>query len=127
MKRLIPLAAALLVMMAGCAEKPAMIITGEQNDSQITVAAGTVFQVKLEARLSTGYGWELVQGATIVSLTGKPSVLTAGRDVTGALDYQVFTFRADKKGETVLSFRYRRPWMENEPPEKVFQLKVMVN
>ena len=104
-----------------------MIITEEQNNARINIAKGMVFQVKLEARLSTGYSWELVSGATNVSLTDRPAVKTEEKDKTGGIDWQVFTFRADSAGETLLLFQYRRPWVDNEVPEKYFRLKVVVN
>ena len=127
MKRMIPALITFVFVFAGCGERPSMIITGQQNDSQIKIAKGALFQVKLEARLSTGYGWELVSGATIVTLTGKPGVKTEERDKTGGIDYEIFTFRADSPGETLLTFHYRRPWVENEKPDKIFAVKVVVN
>ncbi len=127
MKRMILILAGFALIIAGCAEKPSMIVTAQQNDSQIKIAKGAVFQVKLESRLSTGYGWELVSGTTIVTLRGKPDVVTEEKDKTGGIDYEIFNFRADSPGETILVFNYRRPWIENEKPEKIFTVKVTVN
>ena len=127
MKRMILTLVGSVLIICGCAEKPSLVVTAQQNDSQINVTRGAVFQVKLESRLSTGYGWELVSGAGIVTQKGKPDVITEEKDKTGGRDYEVFNFRADSQGETVLTFHYRRPWIDNEKPEKIFTVKVTVN
>lgn len=112
MNRLFIVYACALFLAAGC-------ITTGQNDSAgfcvksgsqvLEVKAGSVVDVELVSRLSTGFSWKLVYPLPEgITLTGE-SVKTAGGDKAGAEDVQVFRIKAGK-GEYTLTFRYGEHW-----------------
>jgi predicted secreted protein len=91
--------------MAGEAEKPKVL----------HASVGELFDVCLAGTPTAGYTWDLDQSgsADLVEFLGV-EYLNPPTDTVGGSTVQVFHFRAQRPGETLLRFRYGRRW-EQQP------------
>lgn len=83
----------------------------------ITTKPGGEFSIVLDSNPTTGYGW-IVEGNVdggIVKMKGRDFRRSRTR-LAGAGGADVFRFRAVGKGETVVFFRYARPWEKGAEP-----------
>ena len=87
------------------------------------------FQIELEGNPTTGFSWECEDSSPGIVKIEKSTVFAAaeGDDgmKVGVPSKFVYKVTAARAGETILSFRYRRPW-EKVPPaeERKFDIKV---
>ena len=111
----------------GCANKPAVTITNENDGSSISVNAGKVIEIKLLGQMGTGYSWQWVANDEFFVQEKDPEVTPVGKgnDLVGGQDNTVFRLKAQKAGETELNFIYGRHW-EKKPPEKKYKVKVVI-
>ncbi len=67
--------------------------------------------VNLPANPSTGYSWEeaAISDNTVINQYSRQFVAGA-QGVVGAPGKEVWTFKSEKQGKTVISFGYSRPW-----------------
>ena len=112
MKKLFMLYILAVFMAAGCATTDDTVSTGfsvKSGSQVLEVKAGSLVDVELVSRLSTGYSWKLVYPLPDgVTLAGE-SVKTAGGEKAGAEDVQVFRLKV-KQGEFTLTFIYAEHW-----------------
>lgn len=83
----------------------------------ITTKPGGEISIVLDSNPTTGYGWSVegnVDGG-IVKMKGRDFRQPRTR-LAGAGGADVFRFRAIVKGETVVFFRYARPWEKGVEP-----------
>ena len=101
-----------IFLAAGCTTAGDNVATGfsVKSGSQILdVKAGSLVDVELVSRLSTGYSWKLVYPLPEgITLAGE-NVKTAGGEKTGAEDVQVFRLKV-MQGEYTLTFKYGEHW-----------------
>ena len=90
----------------------------EADASQIKV--GDTFVIELDSNPTTGYSWSLAKAepniVEKVSSVYQPR-RTAER-LVGSGGTEIWTFKAIAKGQTTLTFEYRRPWEKGTPPAK---------
>ena len=136
------LAAAALVAFAGslsgCSSKPApKTVTGPAHNSApggmdgATVVRGQTLTVRLPTLSGSEYAWRLAPASAderLVSLQ-KPdreqSEPGMGETTNGAPAWDVFTFRANRPGQTTVDFIYDRPW-DNGEPVRTYSLQLGV-
>jgi predicted secreted protein len=95
---------------------------------QINVAAGDTFAVTLCSNPSTGFQWSesaQISDPTVVQQADHKFV-SPGTGLTGAPGKEAWTFKALKKGTSVISLEYGRPWEGGEKGEWTFNLTVVV-
>lgn len=112
MKKLFLVYAFAVLLAAGCST------TGGNESSGICIKSATQilevkaaaeFDLELVSRLSTGFSWKLVYPLPDgITLAGE-SVRTAGGEITGGEDVQVFRLKA-RQGEYILTFKYGEHW-----------------
>ena len=100
----------------------------EHNSGEtIQVLPGEIIRVKLRSNPSTGYSWEL--GPLEDGLFEVESKFEADPHKEYEAGYggrDIWTFRAERSGETDISLSYERPWEDNRPADKTFRLHVVI-
>ena len=96
---------------------------------QMTAAAGNLFTVTLCSNATTGYQWPesaQISDPTVVQQLSHVAVGPQATGLVGAPGTEVWTFKALKKGKSVLSMEYSRPWEGGEKGVNKFSLTVIV-
>ncbi len=112
---------------AGGDETP-IVMTDADSGSEISVATGESFEVRLESNPSTGYEWQ-VDLATLEGLieVGSTTFEEPDTDLVGAAGTQVFEFEATGSGAGILRFEYLRPFDDPPVPERIVEFIVRVD
>jgi inhibitor of cysteine peptidase len=121
MKKLIMVALAsivlLSVVLSGCAT-PAKAFT--EPSQIINTGVNQQFTIALGSNISTGYSWEVAydeKALTLVEKTYKEQDNT-GNQIVGAAGTEYFKFKSLSKGETKVTFTYKRPWEQPSAQDK---------
>lgn len=75
------------------------------GDETLTVAAGTTFEIALDANMTTGYRWTAAVTGSSVRETGS-DYEAPDTDRDGAGGTQVFTFQAESAGTSTIELTY---------------------
>lgn len=124
MKKLFWLAVALILLcLMSCARDE---VPAESSfPSSATVINGEQLEVRLAGNPATGYEWSwFAEGNDVleeVSCEYIPEDSSGLRDGAGGV--YLFVFEGKQPGETVLHFRYERPW-ENKDAAAVYDVSV---
>lgn len=127
-KKILAAAAVLAFLISGCTSSPSIIVkAGSAGDQTVTAKAGKTFSVQLEAQLSTGYSWKLIDSPASL-ITVKEDVLMQKNDAdkTGGFEIQEFVFKSMEKGELNLTFKYAQHWKKKPEYEKTSVVKVRI-
>ena len=100
-------------------------ISERDEGRRISLAVGDVLAVRLEARLGTGYSWQVIGLTPRLKLLGQTVEPATDQSESGQQS-QVFRFRAQSRGLYRLQLRYVRPWQRSAPPAKTFSITVSV-
>jgi len=109
-------------MFTGCGNTEAVYGV---DDTSISVKAGDMFTIKLEANATTGYEWSAtISDETILALDKSDYVADeAASGVVGSGGAQVMTFKALKSGEATIDMVYQQSW---EPKDDDQHIKYIV-
>lgn len=129
LRYLLPLCLGLL---AACAQqKPASVAVEEsaQSDCPLTLDRGQRLVLNLPSNPSSGFRWELNQGAENVLRSLGPEVYTHPEDagMVGSAGRSTWRFEAYQSGEDELLLQYRRPWEQGVAPAKTFACVISVD
>ena len=103
------------------------IVTDKDNGRQIEVAKGSTLVVRLEATPGTGHGWQVMKiNADLLQPIGEPRFENPRQGEPGAVEQQVFRFKAQASGSTVLEMHYRRPWEKDVPPLRTYDIRLTI-
>jgi len=93
----------------------------------VMVKPGKEFSLVLDSNRTTGYGWSLDGSVdkSVVKLIGS-DYRQPSTKLVGAGGAEIFTFRAVKKGKTVVFLRYARPWEKSVEPARRAAFVVIV-
>jgi len=105
-------------LFVGCVSAPVMIATDSDNGKSLRIKKGDTIELRLEAQMSTGFGWE-IRSINGLSQKGKIKIITETTDKTGGKDIQDIIFSADQKGEGNIEMIYVQPWQKKNNPEKI--------
>lgn len=105
-------------------------ITEKDNGHKTKVALGCILVLKLGANPGTGYAWHIVRNEPALLQSSGESIFEPIIDETkkgsiGAPAFQVFRFKAQKKGTEALELHYMRKW-EKTSPLKKFSITVEI-
>lgn len=112
-------------LFVGCVSAPVMIATDSDNGKSLRIKKGDTIELRLEAQMSTGFGWE-IRSINGLSQKGKIKIITETTDKTGGKDIQDIIFSADQKGEGNIEMIYVQPWQKKNNPEKIFRLDITI-
>lgn len=99
------------------------VIDVTDNDTEVRLADGETFVLRVPENASTGYQWSVVRVPDVVELIGD-DVVAPGTVVPGAPGLHRFTFvaRGSSSGRVVLELR--RSWEQRPEPEERFEVKI---
>ncbi len=111
----------------GCLSKAGQVVlTAENNGQTINIKKGNEIVVKLEGNATTGYVWS-VQDLDEQYLQQKGEEdYKSDSNLVGAGGISTFTFKTQQPGQTTLKLVYSRPFEKDTPPEKTFEVTVVV-
>jgi inhibitor of cysteine peptidase len=97
------------------------------SGKQVELSVGQTLVVTLASNVTTGYSWSLTENSdeTVLSKTGN-EYITPQTTLMGAGGTEKWTFQALKKGTSIISMEYSRPWETDTPPADTFNLTVVV-
>lgn len=87
---------------------------------------GATFEVSLEGSPTTGFTWEAElppNERDLVEPVGS-EWRPADKKRLGGSATQIFRFRALRRGEAILRFRYRRPWESGSISERLVPVHI---
>ena len=123
-KSLISLSA--IILLLSCGTQEGLILTEQDNGRAVSVKKGDSFTVRLKAQLSTGYSWKVINYNTKIMMVGKPEIETLKKDVTGGIDYQIFSVETRESGEGEIVLHYLQPWQKKIKPLQAYRITVKV-
>jgi inhibitor of cysteine peptidase len=128
-KILVAIVSAILMLsfaLTGCATE---VKAFTDSNQVINNTLNNEFTIALDANLTTGYSWQPVFDEQAISLVEEPTFkenANTSKGIVGAGGTQYFKFKALKKGETQITFTYKRPWepVSSTDQRQVFTIKV---
>ena len=111
-----------LLMFSGCTANKMVL----PSDSEVE---GDKLTITLEENPTTGFVWTLKMGTeNIVSLESDEYIpVQTSENVVGSGGNHVWIFKGISKGETVLTFKYYRPWEKEDTAIETRIFTVIVN
>ena len=111
-----------LLMFSGCTANKMVL----PSDSEVE---GDKLTITLEENPTTGFVWMLKMGTeNIVSLESDEYIpVQTSENVVGSGGNHVWIFKGISKGETVLTFKYYRPWEKEDTAIETRIFTVIVN
>ncbi|MGE5236194.1 MAG: protease inhibitor I42 family protein [Acidobacteriota bacterium] len=106
---------------------PAVTVTPDHSGRPVELAPGQELIVRLPSNPTTGYRWSLVAPAKgVLESEGSPGFesQSSGTPLVGAPGYELWRFRAVRRGAQPVRFEYRRPWENDTPPLRVVTFTV---
>jgi len=104
-------------------------VNEDNNGGTIRVLPGETIRVRLRSNPSTGYSWALGPLEEGMLETSGESAFEADSHREGEAGYggcEIWTFKAERSGETDISLSYERPWEDDRPADKTFRLHVVI-
>ena len=104
-------------------------VTDEENGKDLLLNRGDLLVVYLPANRTTGFGWQATFSKAGILKTEGDAFYLANRTsahLVGSGGTETWIFRADKSGNTTLTFGYARPWEKGKAPEKTVAWPVTV-
>jgi len=111
-----------LLIFSGCTAKELVLPSGSEVE-------GDNLTITLEENPTTGYVWSLKMGTeNIVALESDEYIpIHTSENVVGSGGNHVWIFKGVSKGETVLTFKYYRPWEKEESAIETRVFNVIVS
>jgi predicted secreted protein len=124
---IIAIVAAMLAFAPALAQGPtrAGVVAEEQNGTTVELSRGQRLVVRLATRAGTGFSWAPAAPTNGVLRLAK-SETRRGPSMPGAPAAQIFTFVPTAAGTADVEFTYRRPWLKDQPPARIYKLRVVV-
>ncbi len=100
----------------------------KQSPEPRKVSIGEEFTIVVESTPSTGYLWRLAEqpDPNVVKSLGMKFEPPPRTGLVGAPGKEVWTFRAEGAGQTVIRLEYVRPWEKGKPPARTETQQVIV-
>ncbi len=126
-KFLILALAMFMLTLAACSQATdPKTISASDAGKTIELRKGGILLVSLEGNVTTGYNWAVADPApAILQQVGDPQV-TPTSDAIGAGGTIVLKFTAVQTGQATLKLAYARSWEKGVPPDKTFEVTVVV-
>jgi len=86
------------------------------NGNVIKARAGNDFTITLESNMTTGYKWKIARPLDTKLLKLLDSkYIPPETELIGAAGKEEWVFKAIRRGKTIVSFDYTRPWEKEVP------------
>ena len=95
-------------------------------DRAVEIGVGHILEVVLKGNPSTGYIWDVVSPDKGILKQVGETAFKSDRMARGSGGKIMIRFEAAKVGKTMLKLIYHRPFEENRPPIKTFEITVIV-
>ena len=127
-KRLMPLILAILFILSSCNKTVGgMIPVSEQdNGKTVELLTGDKLIVELEGNPTTGYLWEVESGEGKELKQEGEAEFNPASSLVGSGGKVSLQFKAVTPGKVVLRLVYHRPWEQDIPPEKTYEIEVII-
>jgi len=106
----------------------AITITKQDQEKEIIIQAGTIFQILLEEKGGTGYTWECDtlnnEYFELLNVETKSSARKEG--YTGNPIIKIWHLKARQKGTAELTLYYYRPWEDKNKAVDRFHIKFKI-
>ena len=106
----------------------AIIITKQDQEKEIIIQAGTIFQIQLEEKGGTGYTWEFDklnnEYFELLNVETKSSARKEG--YTGNPIIKIWHLKARQKGTAEITIYYYRPWEDKNKAVDRFHIKFKI-
>lgn len=128
MKRIgLNLCVCLALAAMGCLSKAGQAVLTAENDGQtINIKKGNEIVVKLEGNATTGYVWSGQDLNEQYWQQQGEEEYKSDSSLVGAGGISTFTFKTLQPGQTTLKLVYSRPFEKDTPPEKTFEVTIVV-
>jgi inhibitor of cysteine peptidase len=114
----------IVVIACSTAHAPNVRLTGADSGSQIMLHPGDTLEIALAGNPTTGYNWEVQEGAKeVLRQKGAPQFKAESARI-GAGGTMTFRFECIAVGAVPLSLIYRRNFESGVAPLKTFVVKV---
>ena len=102
-------------------------VDSSYSGKQVELSVGQTLVVTLASNVTTGYSWSLADNSdsSVLSETGN-EYISPQTSLVGAGGNEKWTFQALKKGTSIISMEYSRPWEKDTPPAETFDVTVVV-
>jgi len=98
----------------------------EASFFEVKTNVGDTFEIKLLAYISSGKSWALIDSIPqIIFLDEK--YMPADSNKFHLFTWQVFKYKANKKGDYVMKFDYKQQWDKKAKPDSIHVIKIFVN
>lgn len=126
--RLLTLPALALALLSACAHQSGTLELSKQRQCPLTLDQGQLLILSLPSNPTTGFRWEIRDGAEKVLRSLGPEVYSNPEDagLVGAGGVSTWRFTARDAGEGRLLLTYQQPWEPNVPPAQTFECELRV-
>jgi inhibitor of cysteine peptidase len=108
------------------APQSAVDLSEADAGSTVQLSVGEGMELVLDGNPTTGFLWETAAvDASVLRQLGEPD-FQPDTELLGSGGKFTFRFEAVASGQTLLQLVYHRPWETDVPPEKTFEVTVMV-
>jgi len=121
--------AALLALTLGACNTPTtkqVNLSEKDAGRTVQLPVGGTLEVVLAGNPTTGYLWEVAGGDTTVIQQAGEAQFKPDTSALGSPGKVTLRFTGVAAGQTVLKLIYYRPFEKNVPPEKTFEVTVVV-
>ena len=105
------------------------LIANNHIAQQVDVTAGSSVKLSLCSNPSTGFEWSeaaTISDETVIQQINHKFVSPEAKSTGGAAGEEVWIFKALKKGISIASLEYGRPWEGGEKGEWTYKLTITV-
>jgi inhibitor of cysteine peptidase len=102
-----------------------MKLSETDTGKTVEIVVGDDLEIILPANPTTGYVWEVSSIDSSVLQSNKPSFI-ANNTAIGAGGMEVIPFHAIAAGKSTVKLIFHRPFEQNIPPLKTFELSVII-
>jgi len=101
-------------------------LTEADAGQAIELSVVNKLEITLPGNPSTGFQWELANGAASILKQSGPPEFTPASDALGAPGLFTLRFEAVAPGQATLQLIYHRPFEQDTPPVQTFEVNVTV-
>ena len=105
-----------------------MIITRQDQEKEIIIQTGTIFQIQLEEKGGTGYTWDFdkLNNEYFELLNVETKSIVRKEGSTGNPIIKIWHLKARQKGTAELTLYYYRPWEDKNKAVDRFHIKFKI-
>jgi len=105
-----------------------MIITKQDQEKEIIIQAGTIFQIQLEEKGGTGYTWafDKLNNEHFDILNVETKNIERKEGYTGNPILKIWHLKTRQKGTAELTMYYYRPWEDKNKAVDRFHIKLKI-